>query len=772
MREGYFSGVVQKITYSKPADSFYILRMSLEGQPSSVTVKGSVINLDVKEGTWFGFSATWVQDPKYGQQLKIIRAPYVHEWTTETACRAMLSQDDGMALSSKIRALRVELGDDLVKQLDDALASPERPETLKLDLESFDQVVDLWGVTKALYDTMSYLHEVGVPPTKILQAWRLFGDGIRDFVRDDPWMLLRIDGFTLEQADLIASKIGIPLDSPGRVRGILRDSYWKMRGLGHLYVSSDALFSRVMVLSPRSDLQEVAIQLRHLVDRGEFKVERDIPDLKGARAIYDPWSYEIEVRGAQLLTDRLEAARIEKSEVAHQGYLSALSLVSGVVASDLSDAAARALQAWYGGTDMQLSPLQEEGVVNALKEPVSVITGLPGTGKSTSLRAIVSILVGAGVNVLCVAPTGIAAKRMQAITGHPASTVHRAFMAQGMSDSPDNKISSLNGQGYGERWGFEDEPHPAQVVICDEVSMVDQHMLYRILVNTRDTARLVFIGDAEQLPSVGAGNVLSDVITSARASGRIPVVSLTDIFRQQDTSDIVDGAHSICRGDIPQYVQHPTKDFRFVSCEGDEDSVLESIVNVAERLKEMGKKFQVLSPAHNGLLGVTSLNDHLRSVLNPYADDKPEFKFGDTVLRVNDRVMIVKNDYKLEVFNGDFGKIVSQDHRLKTIRVKIHGTVSQYVDVPSKDAQNMLKLAYCVTVHKMQGQESDIIVLPWVSSFGPQLQRNLLYTAVTRARKKVFIIGDPGAVAKAVQNAHKDSRNTLFSARLLKLAGA
>jgi exodeoxyribonuclease V alpha subunit len=292
--------------------------------------------------------------------------------------------------------------------------------------------------------------------------------------------------------------------------------------------------------------------------------------------------------------------------------------------------------------------------------------------------------------------------------------------------------------------------------------MVDQHLLYRILTCTPKEARLVFIGDAAQLPSVGPGNVLADLVASAV----FPTVALREIYRQKDTSGIVMAAHAINGGDVPEVSEDPGKDFRFMILR-DENAILKKVLEVSKRLHLGGINFQVMSPRHAGTIGVTNLNAKMREELNPKTSGTAEIRIGSEVLREGDRIMVVKNNYDLGVFNGDIGTVARIDTRSGHVEADIFGPTSTRVLFPLKDAPDTLRLAYAVTVHKMQGQESDVIVMPWVPGFYNQLQRNLLYTAITRAKRKAILIGSPESLGVAVTNTRTDVRNTLFLDRLV-----
>jgi exodeoxyribonuclease V alpha subunit len=442
----------------------------------------------------------------------------------------------------------------------------------------------------------------------------------------------------------------------------------------------------------------------------------------------------------------------------------------------LRTVAKTAIKEWTQHGNLKLADHQLEGAVSALVDPVSVLTGLPGTGKTTTLKVVVKVLQDANVPFLLVAPTGIAAKRLTSVTGAEASTIHRAFGAKGMETDDEREstyagIVGSSGQGVAEDGSKEfwehssNNPHPAKVVIVDESSMVDQHLLFRLLTCTAKTCRLVFVGDADQLPSVGPGNVLRDLISSEL----FPVTALREIFRQDEASDIVIAAHAINRGDKPEF-EKGSKDFVFAEVRN-EHQILDTITATVQKLYEKRANFQVLSPRHSGTLGVTNLNLRIRELLNPKTPGLREMRLGQETVREGDRVMVSKNNYRYEIFNGDVGKVMSLDQKEKIVAMKIHGPPVMQVHMKFKDAPQYLRMAYCVTVHKSQGQEYDVILMPWSNSFRFQLQRNLLYTAITRARKKVILVGHPEALKKAVDNNKVDARNTLFPDRLRELLG-
>jgi len=771
----YFSGRVHSIVFENEAQAFYILRMVLDAESSasipsdgmdlmngSVTVRGDVPGLQVSVGTWFGFEGVWDQHEKFGRQIRIVRAPVMKkDWDADTCEKILVSHNVGPAIAAK---LREAFGEDMASHLMD----PEKVRGVA-GMTKFTalHVVSRWQAARAHFLALEFLNDLGLPQGRIRQIWAMFGDQAQEILSTNPWALVQIEGVTFHDADGVAIRLRLDTSATNisRIEGAVLHACRSGRGFGHLYSSSGEMLWTVRQIDPDFSDRDVAQAVKNLTKEGLLVVDRMARP--GVTAIYDPWSYKIEQESATLLFDRVSQARLTPETEA--AYVRAL-VGEGESASSLLEAVNLSLHRQRASGSIALSAAQAQGVRNALCEPVSIISGLPGTGKTTSLRVTLSLLQETGVNFLVVAPTGIAAKRVTSLTGAPASTIHRAFKSEGNSDGrrdatyagivgDSEGLSGLDGSS--EMWGFSpDNPHPADVVIADESSMVDQHLLYRILTCTRPNTRLVFVGDAAQLPSVGPGNVLRDLI----ASKLFPTVALTEIFRQADTSPIIHAAHAIHRGDVPEA---PTgSDFSMIEV-SDDEKVADIIVSAAEKLFTARRNFQVLSPRHSGPVGVTALNARLRELLNPKQSSLREMKIGSDILREGDRIMVVRNDYKLGVFNGDVGKVHSIDRKNKKVEVKIHGPPVLHIDVPIVKVSAILRLAYAITVHKSQGQEYDIIVMPVSLSFSHQLQRNLLYTAVTRARKKVILVGTRAALTRAVINERESARNTLFQERLL-----
>jgi exodeoxyribonuclease V alpha subunit len=776
----YFSGRVHRVVYDNPP--FFVMHMVLDESEADdgdegwftthsnvrVTVRGNVPGMAVQEGTWFGFDGKWVTHEKYGKQLSIIRAPVIKGgWTADVIHKLLVTNGVGELVMDR---LVKQFGEDLQETLDAQDPNALLPVRGMTPLTA-EFVIDRWIRVKAYFGTLGFLADVGVPHNRISQVWSMFEDKAKEVLTNNPWALVRVDGITFGQADEVALRLGLTLDNPLRVQGAVLHTCKTKKGMGHLYLGSGGMLSEVQRHIPDAGASDVAGALAVLHKAGSIVVDRKTRP--GTTAIYEPWLYQMESECAQLLHERMGAAVIDEDE--YRQRFAKVGPGAEEAAEDdqveLEQVAEAALRDWGLGSRIVLSEAQLQGALNALVEPVSILSGLPGTGKTTSLRAVVQVLVDAGLNLLLVAPTGIAAKRINMVTGSEASTIHRALGAKGWDVGGErtstyvgvvgDSSSGTGSDGSGERWGYSPQkPHPADVVVVDESSMVDQHILYRVLSCTKPTTRVVFVGDAAQLPSVGPGNVLRDLIES----NLFPTVNLTEIYRQEDTSDIVIAAHAVHNGEVPE-VGTKGSDFVLLSSEP-EDGILGIVLRLAAKLYDKRVQFQVMSPRHAGTLGVTNLNAKLRDLLNPKKTGLAEMRLGSEIVREGDRVMVVKNNYKLGIYNGDMGKIAQLDRKAKEVVVKIHGAPPQYVRIGFGSAPRHIRLAYAVTVHKMQGQESEVVVLPLITAFGHQLQRNLFYTAITRAKKRVLLVGHHKAMGMAVRNNRPDARNTLFLDRL------
>lgn len=701
MSEEYYVGRVQTVIFTNAP--FYIVRALVVGEKTSkvTSVKGNFVG-GVRPGTIIVFRAKVVKDPKHGESLQMTQCP----------------------VSSRL------LKGDALAKLKEWL--PDEKERLVLD-------------------TISTLADAGLN-AKLINL--ILPDVIEnpDILAENPWKFV-LKGVPFKVADQFASYNKVTFsafqaDNIDRVVGAIYAVLLQALKEGNCYLGSTPLFMEVGKLAGLTDPYVIKQALAKMGTEKSIVID-PIKDTK-TYCLYLPAYYDIEQEVAHYLTTtsrRRNPALFTDEEV--QSFCT------------------------YPLTSEQISAIRL-----GVREPVSILTGLPGTGKTTTVKTLCKILQHLGEHVLLVAPTGIAAKRMEAVTGIKATTIHRAFGAggeekektfadyTGIKKEQDGSINSdlppidpsLDPWIYGPN-----KKRPESVLIIDEASMIDLHLTWRMFRGISQNCRVIFVGDTAQLPPVGAGNVLKDMI----ASKAIPMTDLRTIFRQQAGSSVIQVAHDIHNGVMPTFgIEGSGEDTEFHN-RPTLDSVTDQIINVCQELKDNKIDFHVMSPTHHGEAGVTALNKALRDALNPASSHihKP-LRVGDDEVRIGDRVMITKNDYDLEVFNGDIGVLNSIEKGGVEV-LFYNGAHVTLVQIPTERIGNLLRLAYATTVHKAQGQEYHTIVMPLMTEFGNfGLTRNLLYTAVTRAKNKVILVGDKQALAIAVSKGQGIQRNSQLETKL------
>ncbi len=725
-------GTVERVTYYSDETGYAVIRLQPPGRSSLVTVVGNLP--EVNPGEYLRLSGNWMTHPQHGRQFK--------------------AEDCQQVLPATVEGIRKYLGSGLIKGIGPVTAGRIVKkfglETLRVIEEEPDRLLGVLGVgpkrvalikrawqdQKHIKEIMLFLQSHGVSTSLAVKIYKQYGDAAVSVVRTDPYRLARdIYGIGFKTADKIAQQLGLPQDAPTRIEAGVSYALSQLADEGHVYV-------------PEPELIERAAQLLNVPPGA---VAQAIERLHASEIVRKETLYPTVHGGASPAVREERAVYLTPfyyGEVGVSGRLRALlehptsRLARFRQVTDWEAVYRRLAQA----AGVELSEGQKEAIRIALLHKVSVLTGGPGTGKTTALRALIRALELARCSYALASPTGRAAKRLSEATGRQAKTVHRLLE-------------------YRPEGGFArnaENPLDADMVIVDESSMLDLLLTNQLLKAIHPASHVLFVGDADQLPSVGAGDVLRDVI----ASGQVPVVRLDVIFRQAAGSLIVTNAHRVNRGLMP-LTPRDAEDF-FLFVEDDPERAADLVVDLVKN--RIPRRFgldplddiQVLSPMYRGAAGVAALNARLQEALNPPDFRKPERLLGGRIIRVGDKVMQVRNNYDKDVFNGDIGRVKQIDVENQRIVVDMDGRPVEY------DWLEMDELvhAFAASVHKAQGSEYTAVVLPLLTQHWMMLQRNLLYTAITRAKRLVVIVGTRRALAIAVKNDKVAERHSALDLRL------
>jgi len=727
------SGVVERVTYFNPENGYSVIRLTVPGQPDPVTVVGALP--EVTPGESLRFTGRWAVHADYGRQFKAETCEQVLPATVEGIRRYLgsgLIKGIGPRTADKIVQA---FGADTLYVID---TNPQRlREVPDIGRKRYEWITQAWEQQKAIKEVMVFLQSHGVSAGLAVKIYKQYGDDSLSVVKADPYRLARdIWGIGFRTADKIARALGLPTDAPTRLEAGLAYTLSELADDGHVFAPQSELIRAAAEL-----LDVPAETLPAALDRLETdgRIKREVlasPTAAAAPApaVYLTPFYQAEVNAAQRLLTLLNAPVTRLPEF------------TNAARSTLPDWDWFFRQVAEKDSPVTLSEEQRAAVRTALTAKVSVLTGGPGTGKTTTLRALIRLLEVKSHPVALASPTGRAAKRLSEATGRPAQTLHRLL-------------------GFSPTAGFTVNEHQrlsAHMVIVDEVSMLDLVMFNNLLKAIEPGAHLLLVGDADQLPSVGAGNVLGDLI----ACGRAPVVRLSAIFRQAAESHIITNAHHINQGRMPVFARD-SRDF-FLFTEDDAEQAAERLVDVVAN--RIPRKFglnpltdvQVLAPMHRGSAGVSVLNQRLQAALNPPAPHKAERLLAGRLFRVGDRVMQLRNNYQKETFNGDIGRIVDIDLEQQRLTVEFDGRPVFYEWAEADELQH----AFAVSIHKAQGSEFPAVIVPLLTQHYVMLQRNLLYTAVTRARQLCVLVGSRRAIALAVKNATVAQRWSGLAERL------
>lgn len=706
-------GIAERLLFEAPDSDYRVFRLHDEDDDVTYTVTGHGTKPLV--GDRLEVKGHWVQHKRYGRQFaaggwsRIIPESVdgIERFLGSGAVKGM-----GPALAHRVVAA---FGKDTMKILE---RDPQRllevegigPKKLAVITESFYE-------EKQVNDIAYDLEQHGVAGRYASRLLQKYGDDVQYVLTEEPYrMIAEIDGIGFKTADQIALAYGMDRQDPQRLSAGLTYVLRTMTQNGHVCIPDTELVRRAAFIL-QADALGLHDILREAIEVGQLCTA----DFEGTLYVYTPEAYEEE----EYIAGR----------IGEMGNMKPLPMKTHVQLF---------LDRWQDARHFELADKQREAVEKSLQSGMTVITGGPGTGKTTVVQTIIRLAEQEGLRILLCAPTGRAAKRLAETTQRKAKTIHRLLV-------PDGHVGAMQVFEYNET-----KMLPADLVIVDEVSMLDMEMMYHLLSALKPQCRCILVGDADQLPSVGAGAVLHDII----ASGQVPVVRLDTIFRQKEGGRIVTNAHLINSGRLP--VVNEDQEFRFVEIDNEADGAEKISALYNSELLETGDKFavQVLSPMYKNPCGVDNLNQLIQERFNPPAEGKAELKGKNVVFRVGDKVMQKHNDYEKGVFNGDMGEIFAIQKDMVYVRYP-----EQDVKYEGQEVDE-ITLAYAITVHKSQGSEYHTVIMVLVNSHAIMLQRNLFYTAVTRAKRKVILVGTKRAVQTAVQNQRTSRRFTLLIPRL------
>lgn len=720
-------GVVERITYQNPENGYTVLKCAVKNYNDLVTVVGNL--LDVNVGSVLLVDGNWKIDSKYGRQ-------FLAESWEETMPATVFGIEKYLG-SGLIKGVGPKFAKRIVQKFGtETIEVIESDEKRLLEVEGIGKkriqmIHESWEKQKEIKNIMLFLQDHGVSTAFAGKIYRQYGNESIQIVKENPFRLADdIWGIGFRTADGIAQKLGFEKDDFARIRSGIMYTLSALADEGHVYAEREQLIKKAVEL----------LEADEMCIAGAIEKMRENKDLiceawreEEGDSIYLPPFYYAETGVASRLR------RLTQTPAQDCLWTSLMQARQKTGKQDLSVDVKKIQERVH----MEYDEVQTEAIRQSAVSKVMVLTGGPGTGKTTTTQGIIMAFQSFGLKILLAAPTGRAAKRMTEATGLEAKTIHRL-------------LECKPPEGYQKN---EENPLEGDVLIVDECSMIDIVLMNSLLKAIPLGMRLILVGDIDQLPSVGAGNVLRDIMDS----GTVPVIRLTRIFRQALSSRIITNAHRINQGQMPDISNGADTDFFFTSKEDPEEAAEEIVKLVKTKLPRYyavaPSQIQVLTPMQRGVVGAGKLNLMLQEALNPQGDQL--FRSG-YAYRVNDKVMQIRNNYEKEVFNGDIGLIVSVDMQNRVLSVDFDGRIVSYESTELDEIVH----AYATTIHKAQGSEYPIVVMPVLMSHFVMLQRNLIYTGITRAKKVLVIVGTKKALAYAVRNVTVTKRNTHLKMRL------
>lgn len=720
-------GVVERITYQNPENGYTVLKCAVKNYSDLVTVVGNL--LDVNVGLVLLVDGNWKIDSKYGRQ-------FLAESWEETMPATVFGIEKYLG-SGLIKGVGPKFAKRIVQKFGtETIEVIESDEKRLLEVEGIGKkriqmIHESWEKQKEIKNIMLFLQDHGVSTAFAGKIYRQYGNESIQIVKENPFRLADdIWGIGFRTADGIAQKLGFEKDDFARIRSGIMYTLSALADEGHVYAEREQLIKKAVEL----------LEADEMCIAGAIEKMRENKDLiceawreEEGDSIYLPPFYYAETGVASRLR------RLTQTPAQDRLWTSLMQARQKTGNQDLSVDVKKIQERVH----MEYDEVQTEAIRQSAVSKVMVLTGGPGTGKTTTTQGIITAFQSFGLKILLAAPTGRAAKRMTEATGLEAKTIHRL-------------LECKPPEGYQKN---EENPLEGDVLIVDECSMIDIVLMNSLLKAIPLGMRLILVGDIDQLPSVGAGNVLRDIMDS----GTVPVIRLTRIFRQALSSRIITNAHRINQGQMPDISNGADTDFFFTSKEEPEEAAEEIVKLVKTKLPRYyavaPSQIQVLTPMQRGVVGAGKLNLMLQEALNPQGDQL--FRSG-YAYRINDKVMQIRNNYEKEVFNGDIGLVVSVDMQNRVLSVDFDGRIVSYESTELDEIVH----AYATTIHKAQGSEYPIVVMPVLMSHFVMLQRNLIYTGITRAKKVLVIVGTKKALAYAVRNVTVTKRNTHLKMRL------